>query len=786
MFSVKPTCHILYLTVDGLLEPLGTSQVARVMMSLTDLNPRYQLSICSLEKPADRVDGIREKAMEATLHSRGISWRRHEYLGGGILGVTRNLARLYRLASAVIEEEGVDLIHARSYVGAEVARRLKNRYGVDYLFDMRGFWVDERIEQGRWFRGGVSQAAARRWEGHLIADAAGLVTLTEEAGQEIRRRQNDLSPSSTHGPVEVIPTCVDYGEFGLGGPGSAAGIPRDLRERLEASLVVGFVGAVDQAYFIEESIRLFDHLLALRPDAHLLCLTRNPPALLQYLRQARIPDEQVTIRSVTHQEMPAWLSLMDWGLLLRKVEPSHRGAMPTKLAEFFASGVRPIQYGCNQEVRSWVERAESGLVLDELDEESLRQAAQSMAAHDAGIDSLLSARWKTRKHFDLREGARRYGKLYEQILSPSSSPDSLRILFLTEGQTVPASRFRVEQFLPYFRRQGIHCELRSGYGPRYSQIAPTVLGTPYKIACRMKRFAQINDAEHFDLVFAQRPALPYTGYCERLLANKNPRLILDIDDAVFVSPNGHENPRLAAGIRESVDAAALLICGNQYLADRLDRGHTRVIPTVVDTTRYRPPDTPSMPDDHDVVIGWMGTSSNFVSLHLVAPLLRQLLHEMHEKINLRVRIVSDQVFPALTDVAGVEMILWNAHEELSLLQSFTIGIMPLIDNPSTRGKCGFKALQYMAVGLPVVASAVGANLELLGDSGAALLASNPLEFEQALRQLIHDPTRRCEMAAKARSWVKKHYSIQAVLPRYLHLFEELARSQEDYVLSPTG
>ena len=771
--------HILYLSFDGLLSPLGYSQVARVMKGLAIQSRRsdsidaddpidkgVEITICSLEREEDLQTPGRQEALERELSALGIRWRRRHWSdGGGVADVARNVAKMAALLRQEIRHQPVDLIHARSYVAASLAREIGGARRIPYLFDIRGYWVDERREQGRWFDGPLRLAAARHWEQRLYQDAAAIVSLTEEAAEEIRTSR--LSPYKTQPPVVVIPTCVDYGEFGLGGPGSAAGISRNLSERLQASLVVGLVGAVEQAYCIEDSIRLFDHLRALRPDAHLLGLTRNSPALLTYLQAAGLPEDSYTLATATHEEMPAWLSHIDWGLLLRHSAPSHRAAMPTKLAEFFASGVRPIYWGCNREVHHWVERAGSGVSLDRLDEAGLRQAASEIAEHPAELDSLLAARWRTRKHFDLQEGIRRYQALYRHLLSGQQSRH-LRVLFLTEGTDVPASRFRVQQFLPQFRRQGIECTLRSAYGKHYARFAQSPLGPLYKLAMRLKRLPQIRDAHRYDLVFLQRPALPFSAACEHLARLKNPNLILDVDDAIFLRPDGAEDPRQGGAFDRVVENCAHVIAGNAYLAERIRHTPATVIPTVLDTDRYRPFERPRRPE---VVIGWMGTYSNFVSLEPLVPLLRRLLAEYPD---LRVELVSNATFEPLKDHPGVDQIPWTAADEIPRLQNFDIGIMPLLDNPSTRGKCGFKAIQYMAVAVPVVASAVGANQEILANEEGGYLAETLLEFEVSLRRLIENRGLRERLGAAGRRRVLERYCIEAVLPQYLTLFDRIA------------
>ncbi len=750
------------MTLDGLMEPLGTSQVVRVARGLS--NRGYQMALCSLERARDREEPGREERFFEDLREEGISWRRGTYRQGGSADVGANLWALRQMLKEELASGPVRMVHARSYVACSVALSLCEDRGIPVLFDIRGFWVDERREQGRWFTGPLRLGMARRWEESLYERTAGVVSLTEEAARAIQR--GEKGPWSADRPIRVIPTCADYGEFGLGGPSNVEGIPHSLSARLKGRLVVGFVGAVEQAYCVEESLRLFHLIKARRPDAHLLCLTRNPSALLPWLRAARIGPDEVSVTTATHEEMPAYLAVMDWGLLMRRTGPSHRAAMPTKLAEFFAAGVRPIQWGCNAEVRRWVEAAGSGVVLKGLNEEALAQAADEIARRPASVQELLRARWRTREHFDLACGIERYDEVYRAVLKRSHRP-RLRVLMLTEGEEVPASRFRVQQLLPHLQARGIECTVRAAYGPAYPRMARTPAGPMYKLGCRLKRVPAVIDADRFDLVFVQRPALPFTGLPEVLGARRNDRVIFDVDDAIFVRRDGEPSRRLQRAFQESVAAARHVICGNQYLADHTEKVRpTTVIPTVVDTALVRP--APEVPRGSPPVVGWMGSASNFVSLATVAPVLRRLA----EAGRARIRIVADAPFAPLRGVENVEEIPWSADDEVALLQSFQIGIMPLLDNASTRGKCGFKALQYMAVQIPVVASAVGVNREIL--SGVGFLAETTEEFEDALNTLIDDESLRLRLGIRGRRRVEERYSVEAVIDTYVEIFEAVA------------
>ncbi len=771
---VKSRSHIVYLSFDGLLEPLGYSQVARVIMELAKRG-RCRFTICSLEKPVDRRHKTREEALQSRLRQYHVRWRRASWSdGGSALDVARNMRSMAALVQAVIEEDGADLLHARSYVAASVARRIGARFGIPYLFDTRGFWVDERIERGEWFDGLLRAEAARLWEQRLYADAAGAVTLTHLAAREIRSQR--LGPWPAHRPLSVIPTCVDYGEFGLGGLCSAGEDSEVFEEVLRAPLVVGYVGAVNPAYRLEESLRLFDHVLARRPDAHLLCLTRNSPALLSKIEATRLPSDHVTVTAVEHAAMPAWLAHVDWGLLLRDIGPEERaylGAMPTKLGEFFASGVRPVYWGLSDEVRGWVQKARSGYVIKRCDEEGLRKAADHIASTPRCLHTLWGARWRTQSHFGLAAGVEAYEEIYDRLLS-TGEERRLRVLFLTEGTTVPASRFRVQQLVPHLEQRGIECVVRPAYGDGYNRWASTAAGPVYKLACSLQRIPYVFDADRFDVLFLQRPALPFSATAEKLANWRNPHTIFDVDDAIYLGADGSRDRRQSQAFESIVGHCAHVICGNEHLAR-----HTRhltptsVIPTVVDTDIYRP--APKSEGDDAVVIGWMGTATNFKSLHTVAPVLRRLAQQGLAQI----QIVSNEKFEALSDVESVTQMAWSADREVEHLQGFDIGIMPLVDNGISRGKCAFKAIQYMAVGIPVVASPVGVNKDLLSEQRAGILADGPPEFEAALRRLIADDALRQKMGRLGWQKVENDYSVRSVIDRYVELLEAVARRRPE-------
>lgn len=402
--------RILYITFDGVLEPLGRSQVLSYLEGLSKQG--FKLTLISLEKESDLADLSATEELEKELSNWGIRWTRCLFHSGGVTGVIRNFWSAFRAARTVIKLDGVCLIHARSYVPALIGWVLQRLTRVPYVFDMRGYWIDELADDGRWFKSRIAYNIAKRVERALLNGAAAIVTLTELQALDLRNGELKGHPDK---PIITVTTCADYDEFS---PESySAGVGSDeVRAQLQGKLVIGLVGSINSSYCINESLSLFDLLLELRPDAHLLCLTRQLSLMEEIFRKQRIPRTSYTLISVNHRDMSEWLRHMDWGLLLLNTRFSKRGSMPTKLAEFFSSGVRPIQHGCNEEVSRKVREAGSGIVLDGVSPEELRKAALAVASTTLNSEAIMKARETTRSHFGVENGVTRYAELFDRLL----------------------------------------------------------------------------------------------------------------------------------------------------------------------------------------------------------------------------------------------------------------------------------------------------------------------------------------------------------------------------------
>ncbi|MEK7468371.1 MAG: glycosyltransferase family 4 protein [Planctomycetota bacterium] len=344
-----------------------------------------------------------------------------------------------------------------------------------------------------------------------------------------------------------------------------------------------------------------------------------------------------------------------------------------------------------------------------------------------------------------------------------------RILFLTGGRNTPASRFRVHQYLPRLRADGWDAVVRpcepgmyewpdgSGFFGKFRRFRALA-----KKVAHQKR--SMRDAAKFDLVYVERELMPYMSpRLERRLASRNKNIIYDLDDAVFLKYGQSEpNP-----IAEVMRASHTVIAGNQWLLEWAlpHNPNAHMIPTPIDTDAWKPdwtkPDT--MPDgrERSLVVVWTGTSGNLPMLKPVATALARA-RERAPRMAFRVvcdRPPPDDLFP------GCQFVPWHADAEIKSVQSADIGLMPLPDDSWSKGKCGFKLLQYMACGLPSLASPVGVNAEVL-DEGCGYCVRSTEEWEEALVRLLMDPALRVEMGRKARKRAEERYSVGALYPQW--------------------
>lgn len=340
----------------------------------------------------------------------------------------------------------------------------------------------------------------------------------------------------------------------------------------------------------------------------------------------------------------------------------------------------------------------------------------------------------------------------------------MRVAFFTQGERVPAARFRVEQVVPALRAE-IECTLLPASPSVYGDTPRLhggwrALAKPLSVVSRLR---QAREIDRHDVVWFQRPAIEYyTAWFERRAARRRPT-VFDFDDAIFHNKWGLERHK----IRRIIDSAHEVVAGNAYLAEfAAAPDKTTIIPTVVDADRYAPRPDP----DGRFAIVWTGMSHNLRELAPYAGALRRVLAETGG----RLVIVADRLDAPFLAGLDVEFVRWSPAVEVSALAAGHVGVMPLADTPYNRGKCAFKLIQYMARAIPVVCSPVGANTDVVRDGVDGMHAATPDAWATALIDLARDPAMRMRLGAAARQRVVDSYSVAAVAPRYLDVIRRAA------------
>ena len=329
------------------------------------------------------------------------------------------------------------------------------------------------------------------------------------------------------------------------------------------------------------------------------------------------------------------------------------------------------------------------------------------------------------------------------------------------GPLAASTRYRLGQYVPGLAGQGIDLKICHLLGDDY--LRRRFSGNSQSIVAMLhagwSRFADLWGQHEYDAVMLHCELLPLMpGWVERALIRQP--YVYDFDDAFYLKYRSNRFAAMSSLLGRKFDTvlagAAAVTAGNHLLGQyaRQYNSNTHYLPTVVDTERY----LPHRASRSDMfTVGWIGSPST-------APYLSELvkpLSALGQEGAVRLIVIGSKA-PPIPDVTVVE-IDWQEHSEVDLINSFDVGVMPLPDNDWARGKCAFKLIQYMACAVPVVASAVGANIDVVNDE-CGLLAATHQEWAEALRTLRDQPGKRTEMGQAGRERVVQYYSLHRNLP----------------------
>ncbi|KAA1259672.1 Glycosyl transferases group 1 [Rubripirellula obstinata] len=331
----------------------------------------------------------------------------------------------------------------------------------------------------------------------------------------------------------------------------------------------------------------------------------------------------------------------------------------------------------------------------------------------------------------------------------------MRFLFIASGRRMPSTRFRIDPFIDPLQSAGHRCDVFYSFPEKYDSLP--WLG--WRLSQRLKRtvrhwHAFLAARRHYDAILIEREVFDDdTSELEEKFRQATPRLILDVDDGVFL--RHREKFHRIAGLCD------VAIAGNRFLAEYMEPlcQSIELIPTCIHLAEY--PLRPDTSPDRKPTIGWMGTTHNVPFLEVAAPALRRIASEVPYRL-LVVANTDERLKELELTGVDVEFRRWSPDREIADLHEMDIGLMPLPpDQEWMKYKCGLKLLQYLAVGTPGIASPIGVNAEIIGDGLVGRIASDETQWYESIKKLLLDTELRKELGRTGRQLVADQYSIEA-------------------------
>lgn len=396
-----PHPAILYISYDGMLEPLGQSQV---LSYLEPLAQNYDVHLLSFEKSADLDDRRRLRAVGERSAAANIRWTYRRYHKAPSAPATAlDIAIGFVSAWSIARRHRVHLIHARSYIPALIGIMVKRATGAKLLFDMRGLWADERVDGGLWPAGGHLYRATKAIERRLLRSADHIVTLTRASVEEVRRL---AGPDGAATPISVISTCTDLQRF------------RPPTSKPVGPIVLGYIGSVGTWYLFDETLLAFRLLQELHPDAQLLIVNRGEhPRIRERIAAAGLDPACVEVLAADHRDMPSLIARMSAGAALVKPAYSKIASAPTKVAEYLACGIPVLGNSGVGDVEPLLEGRRVGVSVDSFDEVQLRSAVARLAELILDKETVGRCRTAVEELFSLEGGVAEYRRIYRSLLS---------------------------------------------------------------------------------------------------------------------------------------------------------------------------------------------------------------------------------------------------------------------------------------------------------------------------------------------------------------------------------
>ena len=401
---------VLYVSYDGMLEPLGRSQVLAYLKVLADRG--WPIVLMSYEKACDWSDQAAAAELRDSLAASRIRWHPLRYhktwsTVATAYDVVVGLAVAVRLTWG----QGVKIVHARSYVAAIIACAIKRMFGLYFVFDMRGLWADERIDGGIWKRDSKRYGVAKWFEKLFLTRADAIISLSK-AGIVALRELPYADEISAR--LQVVPTCADLNVFR---PASEPPTSETVGAT-QSEFVLGYVGTVGIWYLFDEVLDFFQVFMTAMDNAKLMILNRGEhDRIREAVAAHEIPAHRVELISARHDEIAPYMRKMQAAAFFIKPVPSKRASCPTKLAELLGCGVPCLSNIGIGDVDEILSADRVGVLVRDFTRSEYAARAKELIELTQDTGTAQRCTEAARKHFSLSSGVDSYERVYREAIA---------------------------------------------------------------------------------------------------------------------------------------------------------------------------------------------------------------------------------------------------------------------------------------------------------------------------------------------------------------------------------
>lgn len=400
---------ILFISYDGMTDPLGQSQVIPYLQGLSVSGHRVWL--LSFEKPERYKSGKME--IEALLKKAEITWLPQTYTSKPpVLSTLKDIRMMRNVAFDTITKEKIDLLHCRSYISALIGQAAKKKFGTRFIFDMRGFWADERVDGGLWKLSNPIfkriYSFFKKKEKQFLLEADAVVSLTQNAASEIHSWKGFQQV-----PITVIPCCADLDLFVRPDETHIQNLKKDLQIPSDA-FVLTYLGSLGTWYMLTEMLEFFKTLTLAKPNALFLFLTADEPSMVfDEAEKMGIPKSQIRVKKAARKEVPLWASVGNVSLFFIRPLFSKKASSPTKMGELMSLGMPLI---CNNQVgdvEQILRDGGNGIILNSFDNDAYEKAISELdVVLNLNPQNSIDCAYK---YYSLKNGIDSYLSIYKRF-----------------------------------------------------------------------------------------------------------------------------------------------------------------------------------------------------------------------------------------------------------------------------------------------------------------------------------------------------------------------------------